>query len=373
MGRRRKHGEGTIYQRADGRWCAQLTLDDGKRKTLYGTTSADVQRKLTAAKRDRDLGISAMGERQTVAHYLASWLEVQTHRLDVGTLTRYEQDVRLHIVPALGRLQLARLTPQQVQALYAAKLAQGLSPRTVGHTHVVLKSALKSAVRLGLVQSNVCDRVDPPRAARPQMHPLTATQANAFLEAAAHNRLYALFVLAIQTGMREGELLGLTWENVDLDNGFVHVQSSLQRVPGHKRIKQPKTAHSRRRIALTPHAVEAMRTHRMLQREQRLRVGECWRDQGLVFPGRNGGMANKSSVVDHHFKRILQLSGCPNIRFHDLRHTAATLLLLQSVHPKIVSEMLGHASVSITLDLYSHVLPDMQRDAATAMARVFAR
>jgi integrase len=262
---------------------------------------------------------------------------VQAQRLDIATQERYEQHIRLHIVPILGRIALARLTAQQIQTLYTLKLGEGLSARTIRHVHAVLHSALKSAVRLGTVPFNVCERVDPPRPARTEMRPLTQEQAQAFLQAIQGDRLEALFVLAIHTGMRQGELLGLRWCDVDLDGATLQVRGTLQRVPGHKRIKDPKTANSRRRVALSAQALEALRAHRARQLAERLALGPEWHDDGLVFPG----------------------------------PTCATLPLLGGVHPKVVSEMLGHSTISITLDTYSHVLPTMQRDAAATLERLF--
>jgi integrase len=208
-----------------------------------------------------------------------------------------------------------------------------------------------------------------------EMHPLDPGQATAFLRALEGDRLYALFVLAIHTGMRQGELLALKWRDVDLDRATVQAHASLQRAGGVKRIKEPKTAAGRRRIALSAIAVAALRRHRVAQLDERIHAGPAWQEQDLVFPNRRGRMACYTTVTVTHFKPALKHAGLPDIRFHDLRHTAATLLLLlllQNVPTKVVSEMLGHASVAITLDLYSHVLPTMQDSAAAALDRLFA-
>ncbi len=367
----RGHNEGTIFKRADGRWCGQVSLDGGKRKSVYGRTRQDVARKLIEVFRDRDRGLPIVAERQTLAQYLVSWLDAKAHQLDVATQERYGQLIRLHILPVLGKAALTKLNAQQVQALYANKISEGLSARTVRQLHVVLKSALKSAVRLGIVQFNVCERVDPPRPSRSELHPLTPEQAQAFLRATHGDRLEALFVLAVHTGMRQGELLGLRWSDVILDSATLQVRGTLQRVPGHKRIKDPKTASSRRRVTLSAQAVEALRAHRTRQLAERIALGPEWSDEDLVFPGPSGHPLNYRGMTDDHFKRALRRADVPEIRFHDLRHTCATLLLLGGVHPKIVSEMLGHSTISITLDTYSHVLPTMQRDAAATLERLF--
>jgi len=236
--------------------------------------------------RDRDRGLPIVAERQTLAHYLMSWLDAKAHQLDVATQERYGQLIRLHILPVLGQVALTKLTAQQVQSLYANKISEGLSARTVRHLHVVLKSALKSAVRLGIVQFNVCERVDPPRPTRSEMRPLTPEQAQAFLRATHGDRLEALFVLAVHTGMRQGELLGLRWSNVILDGATLQVRGTLQRVPGHRRIKDPKTASSRRRVTLSAQAVEALRAHRTRQLVERLALGPERRGPRLSWPER---------------------------------------------------------------------------------------
>jgi integrase len=368
---RRGHNEGTIYHRADGRWEARLTLEGGKRKSLFGRTRQEAARKLAEALRDRDKGLPIVGERQTVAQYLASWLDVKVQTVDVGSWQRYEQQVRLHLVPELGDTRLARLTAQQVQLLYAHKLADGLSAQTVHHVHDTLKAALKDALRLGLLQRNVCELVDAPRVERAEIHPLTAEQAEALQHTVAGDRFEALFVVAIHCGLRQGELLALTWRDFDLEAATLTVRSSLQRATGAKRVKQPKTSHGRRQIALSTRAAAALRAHRTRQLEERLAAGQLWQEQDLVFPGPFGTPASYHAITEYHFKPALRRAELPDIRFHDLRHTCATLLLSRGVNVKVVSEMLGHADVAITLRVYAHVLPHMQRDAAVAMDRLF--
>jgi integrase len=268
---------------------------------------------------------------------------------------------------------LSRLTPQQVQQLYAQKLSAGLSPTTVAHLHAVLHRALGAALRLGLVQRNVTELVDAPHVSPPEMQVLTPEQARIFLQAASTDRLEALYVLAITSGMRLGELLAVKWRDVDLDRGSLQVRATLQHTDEGYNFFQPKTKRSRRHVTLTRGAVEALRRHRARQAEERLLAGAGWKDLGLIFTNTAGGPLHKSNLHFRSFKPLLQAAGLPPIRFHDLRHTAATLLFLQGVHPKVVSEMLGHASVSITLDLYSHVLPNMQRDASDALDRLLGQ
>lgn len=204
---KRGHGEGTIYKRDDGRWLAQMTLPDGKRKSFYGRTRAEVATKLTDALRDARKGLPIIGERQILAQHLAIWLETIKMQRKPKTYRSYEQLIRLHVVPVLGKVRLASLTPQQVQQLYARKLEAGLSHTTVQHIHAVLHAALDNALRQGLVQRNVADLVDAPAMRHREMQVLNAEQAKAFLAIASGTRLEALYVLALTTGMREGELL----------------------------------------------------------------------------------------------------------------------------------------------------------------------
>lgn len=368
---RRGHNEGTIKKRSDGRWEAQVMLPDGRRKSFYGKTRQEVNSKRIAALRDLEQGLPIADERQTVETFLSAWLEtMRPPRLVEETWKRYRECVTLHIVPAVGRLRLAHLSAQRVQQLYAECLAKGLSSTSVRQIHAVLHRALESAVRLGIVPRNVSDLVDAPKRRPVEIHPLTREQARAYLAAAAaaDDRLEALFTLALATGMRQGELLGLRWRDVDLDRGTLQVVATLKRRQGSYVWAPPKSARSRRQIALAPHVADLLRRHRTRQLRERLAVGaDAWAENDLVFADEAGGPLSHDAVRRRHW-HWCRAADVPRIRFHDLRHTCATLLLGSRVNPKVVSEMLGHATVSITLDIYSHVLPDMQQDAAAAIA-----
>jgi len=257
-----------------------------------------------------------------------------------------------------------------VERLYAAKLGDGLSPTTVHHLHTVLHHALHDAMRKGILARNVTELVDAPRPAEHDMTPLTQEQAQALLRAAQGDRLEALYVLAITTGMRQGELLGVRWRDVDLETRQLQIRGAMQRTEQGRAIGATKTTNSKRRLDLAPVAVEALRQHRARQAEERLALGVAWEDHDLVFPNTSGGPMDVTNLVRRNFLPLLERASLPRIRFHDLRHTAATLMLKANVNPKIVSEVLGHASVSITLDRYSHVLPTMQLDATSAMERM---
>jgi integrase len=372
-GRRGNH-EGNIRRRADGRWEARLTREGGRVKSFYGKTRADVVQRLARAQHERQQGLLiALDERQTVAQYLTSWLATVRPTVKSRTWRRYEQAIRVHLVPALGSVRLVKLSAQHVQQLYAAKLDEGLAAATVRHLHVILHHALEQAVRLNIVPRNVTDLVTPPRPAHQEMHVLTPEQAQCFLRSVSGQRLEALYMLALTTGMRLGELLALRWRDVDLDAARLHMSNTVHHTAGGVwHLEAPKTPQSRRRVDLAPLALEALRAHRTRQLEERLLVGPDWHDHDFVFTRGDGEPVHGTWLLDGDFRPQLAAAGLPRIRFHDLRHTAATLLLLANVPAKVVSELLGHASVGITLGLYSHVLPSMQRDAAAAMERMLS-
>ncbi len=363
---KRANSEGSIRNRADGRWEARGTFD-GQRKSFFGRTQQEAIHKLRAAQKAQQEGLPVLAERQTVAQFLSGWLESAQPSLKFRTFQRYEEYVRLHALPELGRVRLARLSPQHLQRLYANRLEAGLSAMSVQHLHAVLHRALGQAARWGLVARNVADLVTPPRGARREMKTLSPEQARVLLDTAAGERLEAIYVLALTTGIRQGELLALRWRDVNLEAGTVQVRGSLQRLPEGLTVVEPKTDSSRRQVALTKAAVEALRRHRVRQAEERLLVGAAWEHNDLVFANEVGRPLEVRNLVRRSFLPLLKRAGLPRIRFHDLRHTAATLLLGQGVHPKVAAEMLGHTRISTTLDLYSHVTPTMQREATEAM------
>jgi len=368
MSARRDRGEGAVFQRPDGRWEARLELGwaDGKRqrKFVYGRTKKEALAKLREAQRQAAEGTLVVSERTTVEQFLTSWLESVQPTLRPATWRRYEQYVRLHTVPTLGRVRLAKLGPQHLQRLYADRLKAGVSAQSVVHLHRTLHRALSHALKWGFVGRNVAALVDPPRVERPEYEPLTAEEARQLLDAARGNRLEALYVLALTTGLRRGELLGLRWQDVDLDARVLSVRRSLQiGEDGRWRSGDPKTKRSRRPVLLVDMAVDALMRHRERQDRERDTAGELWRDPELVFVNTVGGLIQADDFLKRHFYPLLKRAELRRVRFHDLRHSTATLLLACGVHPKIVSEILGHSRISITLDLYTHVSEDMQREA----------
>jgi integrase len=278
----------------------------------------------------------------------------------------------VHLVQGLGRIPLAKLTPQHVQLFYSRKLAEGLSTSTVHHIHGTFHRALKDAMLMGLVQRNVTEMVRAPRRGSREMIALTEQQAKHLMSLVEGDRFEALYVLALTTGMREGELLGLRWQDVDVDRATLQVRLNVQEADGKFVIAETKTAYSRRNIALTKTAIEALRRHRIRQNAERLALGAAWNGSyDLIFPNTIGGIMIPDNLVKRSFKPLLAKADLPDMRFHDLRHTAATLLLSRGVNPKVVSEMLGHADISITLCIYAHVTPNMQQAAVAVMDSLF--
>lgn len=284
-----------------------------------------------------------------------------------STYERHNNAVNLHISPALGRLKLSKLNPAHVQGLYRDRLDIGLSPATVHKIHVVLHKALDQAVKWSLIPRNPTDAVKAPTPTPKEMRPLSSEESRLLLEAAHGDRFEALYILAVTTGMRQGELLALKWEDFDLENAVVRVKRTLTRNGGRFSIGEPKTKKSRRSIHLTRQATQTLKEHLDRQLREIEMLGDQYNDGGLVFTTDTGAPINPSNLRQRSFIPLLEKAGLPSIRFHDLRHTCATLLLSKNVHPKYVQELLGHASVAITLDTYSHVIPGMGNQAAKAM------
>jgi integrase len=369
MAKQRGHGEGSIYQRKDGRWVASVTLEGRRRKTFYGKTRREVAGKLQDALNEKKRGLLVTGPRETVGHYLEYWLEeVHKPTIRISTYVRYREIMQLHIVPSIGHLQLTSLSPQHIQTLYAQKMKEGLSASTVQSIHAVLHKALDNAVRLGSLSRNVSDRIPLPRIVKHEIKPLTLEQAQHLLKSVREHRLEALFALALATGMRLGELLGLRWQDIDFTAGSLQVRHILSYVRSQGFVEsEPKTAKGKRRITLPAFMLDSLKQHRVRQLEAKLKAGSSWKDRDLVFCADRGGYLNPASTMQVVFKSVLKKAGLPQMRFHDLRHSAATILLSMGVHPKVVQELLGHSRISMTMDIYSHVLPTMQKDAMERM------
>jgi integrase len=355
-----------VELRKDGRWAASISLGGRKRKTFYGKTRKEVQEQLKAALHEQQQGKLVTGPRQNVKQFLAYWLEdVQKPSVRLRTYQRYEMQLRRHILPAIGNMQLSKLTPQHIQAFYAQMLQNGLAPQTVRLLHAMLHKAFDYAVSVGLLARNVCDIVSLPRIEKYEARSLTLEQVQQLLSAAKGHRVEALWILVLVTGMRRGEMLGLKWSDINLSTGVISVQRSLVDVKGGIIETKPKSSKGYRSILLPSFAVDALRAHK--ERQIALRESATkWQEGDYVFCTSHGtpfAAANLRTM----FKSLLQSAGLPDIRFHDLRHSVATLLLSIGTHPKVVQELLGHGQIGMTMDTYSHVMPTLQRD---TMARL---
>ncbi len=396
--KRRGNREGSIAQRKDGRWQAQVSLGDGRRRAVYGPTreaAADAMAKLIV---EVNGGAIVPGGKLTVAAWMTSWLEGVKGTVKPRTWDRYHQLLTAHAIPTIGKVALTRLSPERLERLYREKVESGLSPRTVHHLHTVLGTALEKALKRRKVAQNVARLADPPRVGRYKPRPLTPEQCKAFLAAAAEDRFAALYTLAVYTGARLGELLALSWNHVDLDTGTIEITGTLQRQasdgkrPGALVIEETKTERSNRTLRLAPAAVDALRRHGVHQLEERLEAGSAWADTGLVFVSEIGTPVESANLRRRSFWPILARVGLaetitttetrkrrgksvkvkretlrPLVRFHDLRHSTAIMLLKAGEPVSIVSAVLGHARTSTTTDVYGHVLEELTGSAAARL------
>ncbi|HUF53305.1 MAG TPA: site-specific integrase [Dehalococcoidia bacterium] len=327
---------------------------------------------MAVALKSRQDGLPIIVQRQSFGQFAATWLTAVRPALKPRTWLRYEQLLRIHALPAFGRVQITKLTYQDLQQRYAEMQANGSSAATVRQFHAVMHVVLRQAMKWDLVVRNVCDLVTPPRIARTERQVLSPEQARQILHEASGDSLEALYVLALTSGMRQGEILALHWKDVDLDHGTANVRLTLHRQKSGFVFAEPKSDRSRRQVALTAAARKALKEHHIRQAEARLQAGIAWQDLDLVFTTKSGAPLCGTHLLRDSFYPLLDRAGLPRMRFHDLRHSAATLLLGKGIHPKIVSEMLGHSTIAITLDLYSHVTPTMQREAAQALDSLLA-
>ncbi len=415
MAKRRGRGEGSITKRKDGRWMARVDLgwQNGRRrrKTIYGRTRREVTDQLPTVLHNAQRGTLLADERQTVGQFLAAWLVLKQSQLRPRAYASYEQMIRQHIEPGLGRHRLSRLAPQNVAAWFRRHQEDGASARTIRYARTVLRAALNQAFRWGLVTRNAAALVDAPRHQAQEISPLAPDQARTLLKVATDQRLGALVSAGMALGLRLGEVLGLHWAEVDFDKHIVRVRWSLERSGGdgavrrplvierrnlleqfdaaprrsqarrevrrelealrvrwreHRttlRLTEPKSVRSRRTIRMPGVVRTALKVHRRRQLEERLAAGSTWNDADFVFASPSGMPLDPRNVT-REFHTLLRAAQLPPMRFHDLRHTAATLLLAQGVDARTIMETLGHSQIALTLNTYSHVLPTLQEDAA---------
>ncbi len=384
--RKRGNSEGSIYRMQDGRWRAAVTVGkdaDGtpKRKVFTAGTRHEVKDQLTDALKDLRLGIPVVSEKQTVERFLAHWLDqVVKARVRPKTYRTYPDLVKNHLTPGIGDVPLGKLSPQRIREFLNSKLEAEFSPRTVKHLLMTLRGALAVAVRDGQIPRNVAALVDPPRAPRVEVQVFNPDQARAFLEAVRGSRLEAAYTSAVAVGLRQGEILGLQWPDLNLETGSLTVRAALQRVEKKLVQVEPKSARSRRTIQLPAVCVTALARHKLDQDLERKWAGTRWQETGYVFTTRIGTPMDPRDLLRDYYAitRPKPKKGQPEpaklkfpaIRFHDLRHSAATLLLAQGVSPRYITELLGHSQVSFTMQTYAHVLPEVQKQVATKMDEI---
>lgn len=365
-------GRGSVTKRKNGMYLARVyTGKDAEGHRHWNN-------KMFAKKKDADdwlnqmlseqaQGVYCLPSKEKLSAYLPRWLEdVAARRLKERTLEDYRVIVAKYLTLHLGQAKLSELRPDQVQRAYNW-IADNHGPALARKCHAVLHTALEQAVKWGMIAKNVSDLVEPPRVPRTEMRPLSPEEVQKFLSEAKGNRYYAYFVLLLDTGIRPGEALALTWDDVDLEKGNVQINKALS-TGGRKLIfSDGKTAKSRRSIRITPFTVSVLKAHKRRVAHMQLH-SKVWQDKRLAFPNEIGGHSDEHNISQRYFKKILQKAGLPaSVRVYDLRHTVATLLLAANTHPKLVSERLGHANTTMTLDRYTHVLPTMQEQVAKTM------
>jgi integrase len=364
-----RHGEGGWSERSDGRgydvYIRYQTLEGRRDKRTTVKNEAEAKRRLNKWRHEIDEGIlpSVEADTITVGQYLDLWLKTIQGTVARHTYKDYEGKVRLHLKPALGRIRLRNLTRMDVQRLINQKAWEGLSPRSIEYIHTTLSKALNAAVDSDLARKNVATRMQLPQKKHTETRVLTADEVRRFFEVAADDRFYALYVVALTTGLRRGELLGLKWADVDFQRQTLRVQRSLDS-HGRPEERAPKREASRRSVKLVPEAVAALEHHRRRQLEDRLRAGPRWEDHDYVFPSSLGTPMNPDNLVKRNLRPLLERSGLPPLTFHELRHTFASLAFAAREHPGMVQKILGHSSIVQTMDTYSHLVPGMADDAA---------
>jgi len=363
---------GQLIKKGENKWLVKLALgrdtQTGKRrfhtKMIHGPKK-DAQKYLTALTRDRDLGTLVAPVTFTYNEFLDRWVEaVARPRVRERTLADYVHKIDKYIRPTLGGMKLTDIRPLHIQLLYGKLLERGIS-RTVRYVHLIISSSMKYAVKLRMLPGNPAEVVELPRRERKEMKAFSQEEAVRFLKAAAGDKYEILFAVALTTGMRPEEYLGLQWKDVNVGKGTVTVQRTLVlRKGGGWYFGEPKTSRSRRTIPLPASVLRSLATHRRKQLERKMEVSAGYQDNDLIFATGEGSPLNIRNITTRHFKLVLKRAGLPEkFRLYDLRHSCATLLLSANEHPKVVSERLGHANITLTLDTYSHVLPSMQQAA----------
>jgi len=365
--------KGSIRKKSKNSWQIQVYEDgmEGKHRkfiTVHGKKS-DAQKTLNELLVSMEKGIPIASGRLTVAEHLKNWLEgyVKTN-CSQRTLESYRSTAEHHFIPALGHIQLKHLHPQAIQAYYG-KACEKLSAKSVLYHHRILKESLKYAVRQGYLGRNPCDLVDPPKPRQKPMRTLTPEELKTLLETASGNQFYPVIYTAVSTGLRQAELLGLRWRDIDLDLQSISVCQTLYKRCGVCEFKEPKTSHSKRRVSMTAKLADYLSEYKGEKESLSLHLGRLLKPDDLVFSNIEGKPIDPG-VLSHSFARLVKQAGLQSVRFHDLRHTFASLMLLRGAKPKVISEALGHSSVAFTMDTYSHIIEGMQEDAMALLDEI---
>lgn len=376
MPKRNASGGGSIRQRSNGTWEARYTTgrDPGTGKqvqrSIYGKTQAEVRRRLSKATADVDAGTYVEPAKVTVAEWMEKWVETYNQNVKESTRGLYRRVTSRRIIPGIGHIRLEKLSGTDVQEFYNRLPAEGLSAKSIRNIHGILHKALSRAVSLGMIPRNPADGCELPKKNQLEIHPFDRNTLQAFLIAIRGDEFERLFLVALYTGMRQGELLGLPWDAVDFKAHTIRVYQQIvliETAPNRyeRRLSSPKSG-KERTFKAAPAVMDILREERAAQNGIRLIAGKTWADSGFVFTDQLGRGLPRNTVYEH-FRRAAAAAGCPDARFHDLRHTFACSALESGVSPKAVSEMLGHASVAFTLDVYGHFTKRLAEDSADKM------
>ncbi len=392
MARRRGNNEGTISKRKDGRWCAAITTgydDEGRqnRQFYYGKTRQEVADKLNQAVHRLSTGTYVEPNKITVGQWVDTWLnEYKKPSVRPTTYESYEYLTRVHIIPSIGHITLKDLRPEQLQKLYNDKLCKGrtdnsggLSARTVRYIHIIIHEALSQAVKNNLIVRNVSELTTLPKQSKKEMRVLTLEEQSRFLDTLEDDRLRAAYILALATGIREGELMALRWQDVDLKEGLIKINRSIKRVKNFDRnttvktkliFQEPKTNAGKRTIPLPFSVIGELEAHKKRQLLEKMEARKVYTDNDLVFCNEIGNPTEPATIAQKFYK-LIKKAGIDKANFHALRHTYATRLLEANEHPKVVQEILGHSDISMTLNTYSHVMPEIKKAAAQKIDFLF--
>jgi integrase len=375
--KRKPSGSGTVYRRKDGRYEAAVwvTTPSGqrRRKRVYGHSYEEAHEKYVALMRQVHQGYRVATRSQRVDEYLRYWLEeVAKPGVRRTTYAKYETFIRLYLAPGLGKKRLEKLTTADVRAFLSAQRDEGTSAHKMQAMHAILRTALQNAMREDLVARNVAALVRIPQAGPREFRPWSVDEAVTFLDAARGHPLYAAFVLVIALGLRRGEVLGISWEDVDLENGTVRVRQQLQRIAGELQLTDVKTRRSGRMVPLPDLCVRALRKRKAEQAADRLAAGERWQETGLVFTTKHGTPVEPRNLA-RVFDLLCERSGVRRIRLHDTRHTCASLLAAAGTHPRTIMAILGHSQIGVTMNVYTHVATEDQRVAVGLLGGLLDR